>query len=88
MKMLDLPDNQDNDIRKQLLEQNDKVIDNLSNKSRKEIIIFLNQQKNEENDLKNQKNEQDIQKIKSVFTPQILEKNTEMADEFKNLDKE
>jgi hypothetical protein len=31
---------------------------------------------------------QDIQKIKSVFTPQILEKNTEMADEFKNLDKE
>lgn len=32
------------------------------------------------------KNEQDIQKIKSVFTPQILEKNPNIADKLNSLD--
>ena len=45
--------------------------------------------KNETKNLKDQqtlKNEQDIQKIKSVFTPQILEQNPNLAKEFSNLD--
>ncbi len=32
------------------------------------------------------KNEQDIQKIKSVFTPQILEQNPNIADKLNSLD--
>lgn len=109
MKILDLPDSQDDMIRKVLLKQDDKILDDVSKKSKKDIMIFLKQRKNEEKDLnleylnikneeKNIKNHelnqekekqnQDIQKIKSVFTPQILEKNSDIATEFKNLDKE
>lgn len=88
MKILDLPDSQDDMIRKELLKQDDKVLDEVSKKSKQDIMIFLKQQKNEEKHQENQKLNQDIQKIKSVFTPQILEKNSEIATEFKNLDKE
>ncbi|MDX9902408.1 MAG: hypothetical protein RBT22_13050 [Aliarcobacter sp.] len=115
MKILDLPDSQDNIIRKVLLNQDDKVLDDVSKKSKQDIMIFLKEQKNKENELNNQKNEQklsqidsksnekdaqnkqenhrenqklnqkenklnqDIQKIKSVFTPQILEQNSDIA---------
>ena len=102
MKKLDLPDSRDDMIRKQLLKQDDKVLEDLSNKSKKDIIIFLAQQKDEEKKIEIQKqnqqieikdkqtlkNEQDIQKIKSVLTPQILEQNPKLAKEFNNLDKE
>jgi hypothetical protein len=40
------------------------------------------------NHQENQKQNQDIQKIKSVFTPQILEQNSTLSDEFKKLDNE
>lgn len=100
MKILDLPDSQDDMIRKELLKQDDKVLEDLSNKSKKDIMIFLKQQKNEELDIKEQKQNQenhelnqekqklnqDIQKIKSVFTPQILEQNPNIADKLNSLD--
>lgn len=123
MKILDLPDSQDDMIRKELLKQDDKCLEDLANKSKKDIQNFLLSQKkneiakekilthkeenettqikieqnqkidliNETKNLKEQqtlKNEQDIQKIKSVFTPQILEQNPNLAKEFNNLDKE
>lgn len=123
MKILDLPDSQDDMIRKELLKQDDKCLEDLANKSKKDIQNFLLSQKkneiakekilthkeenettqikieqnqkidliNETKNLKEQqtlKNEQDIQKIKSILTPQILEQNPNLAKEFNNLDKE
>ena len=81
MKILDLPDSQDSIIRKELLKQNDKVLEDLWNKSKKEIQNFLLSEKEV-------RIEQKISKIKSVFTPQILEQNPNLAKEFNNLDKE
>ena len=89
------------------------TLEELSKKSKKEILLFLTQQNQENNKSKterieqklsqidskanekdtqnhqeNQKQNQDIQKIKSVFTPQILEQNSTLSDEFKKLDNE
>jgi|GEM_PF-4149202 len=127
MNVLDLPNNQEEAFRKSLTKQDNKTLEELAKKSKKDIIIFLTIENNQKIELdsknlniENQKNEeklskidsksdekeikqnqdiqknnqkeiklnQDIQKIKSVFTPQILEKNSEIATEFKNLDKE
>ncbi|MGJ0372698.1 hypothetical protein NG764_08905 [Aliarcobacter cryaerophilus] len=132
MNVLDLPNNQEEAFRESLTKQDNKTLEELSKKSKKDIIIFLteqNKQKIEVNsknlNLENQKNEQklskiddlrnaqdeatnknellnkqnetkqnqenqklnqketklnqDIQKIKSVFTPQILEQNSDIA---------
>ncbi len=88
MKKLDLPDSRDDMIRKQLLKFDDKILEELSKKSKKDIIIFLKQQQNNENYQENQKLNEIIQKIKSVFTPQILEQNSTLSDAFKKLDNE
>lgn len=95
MKVLDLPDEQDNPIREILLKQDDNTLVELSKKSKREIQNFLIQARKTEKDLKsnelnieNQKLDIDIKKIKSVFTPQILEKNPDIADEFQKLDSE
>lgn len=45
MKILDLPDNQDNPVRQILLKQNDNTLDELSKKSKQEIQTFLIQAK-------------------------------------------
>lgn len=127
MNVLDLSNNQEEAFRESLTKQDNKTLEELAKKSKKDIIIFLTIENNQKIELdsknlniENQKNEeklskidsksdekeikqnqdiqknkekeiklnQDIQKIKSVFTPQILEKNSEIATEFKNLDKE
>jgi hypothetical protein len=88
MKKLDLPDSRDDMIRKQLLKFDDKILEELSKKSKQDIIIFLKQQQNNENYQENQKLNEIIQKIKSVFTPQILEQNSTLSDAFKKLDNE
>ncbi len=77
--------------------EKNKVVNNLENQNIKTVNEETQKQnqeinlKNETKNLKDQqtlKNEQDIQKIKSVFTPQILEQNPNLAKEFNNLDKE
>lgn len=45
MKILDLPDNQDNPVRQILLKQNDNTLDELSKESKQEIQTFLIQAK-------------------------------------------
>ena len=113
MNVLDLPNNQEENFRESLTKQDNKTLEELSKKSKKEILLFLTQQNQENNKSKterieqklsqidskanekdtqnhqeNQKQNQDIQKIKSVFTPQILEQNSTLSDEFKKLDNE
>lgn len=41
MKVLDLPDNQDNPIRKMLLKEDNNTLEELANKSKQEIQVFL-----------------------------------------------
>ena len=102
MNVLDLPNNQEEAFRESLTKQDNKILEELSNKSKNEILIFLSENKNTQLNLKNiekinrneekyqenQKLNQDIQKIKSVFTPQILEQNSTLSDAFKKLDNE
>ena len=113
MNVLDLPNNQEENFRESLTKQDNKTLEELGKKSKKEILLFLTQQNQENNKSKterieqklsqidskanekdtqnhqeNQKQNQDIQKIKSVFTPQILEQNSTLSDEFKKLDNE
>lgn len=88
MNVLDLSNNQEEVFREFLTKQDNKTLEELSKKSKKEIIIFLNTIQNKELNQKETKLNQDIQKIKSVLTPQILEQNPNLAKEFNNLDKE
>jgi hypothetical protein len=41
MKVLDLPDEQDNPIRKILLKQDDSTLEELANKSKSKILVFI-----------------------------------------------
>ncbi len=75
--------------------EKNKVVNNLENQNIKTVNEETQKQnqeinlKNETKNLKDQqtlKNEQEIQKIKSVFTPQILEQNPNIADKLNSLD--
>ncbi|MCT7487225.1 hypothetical protein N5T98_11885 [Aliarcobacter cryaerophilus] len=115
MNVLDLSNNQEEAFRESLTKQDNKTLEELGKKSKKEILLFLTQQNQENNKLKTERIEQklsqidsksnekdaqnkqenhrenqklnqketklnqDIQKIKSVFTPQILEQNSDIA---------
>lgn len=71
MKILDLPDSQDDIIRKQLLKLDDKVLEDLANKSKKEIQSFLvSEKKNEitKEKILTHKEENEITQIKSEET--------------------
>jgi hypothetical protein len=46
MRVLDLPDNQDNPVRQMLLEQDDSALEELAKKSKQEIQAFLLTEKN------------------------------------------
>lgn len=48
MKVLDLPDNQDNPIRQILLKQNDITLEELAKKSKQEIQSFLSSETRKE----------------------------------------
>ncbi len=118
MNVLDLSNNQEEAFRESLTKQDNKTLEELGKKSKKEILLFLTQQNQENNKLKTERIEQkssqidsksnekdaqnkqenhrenqklnqketklnqDIQKIKSVFTPQILEQNSDIAWNF------
>lgn len=86
LKVLDFPDNIEESFRKILLKQDNKTLEELANKSKQEIQDFLKQSRSKEENQKETKLNQDIQKIKSVFTPQILEENPNIADKLNSLD--
>jgi hypothetical protein len=54
-------------------------------KSKKEIIVFLIQNRNKEKDSENQIITQKIQKIKQAFPTSILNKNPKIADKLNSL---
>lgn len=116
MNVLDLPNNQEEAFREFLTKQDNKILEELSKKSKKEIQEFLLLEKNNERhnkkwltdikenqtikveseetnkqlknnqqkNIENQKNDSKFNHLKSYFTPQILEQNRALADEFKD----
>lgn len=100
LKVLDFPDNIEESFRKILLKQDNKTLEELALKPKDEILTFISKEKNNivdsgkneiikiksEETQKETKLNQDIQKIKSVFTPQILEENPNIADKLNALD--
>ena len=70
MKKLDLPDSRDDMIRKELLKQDDNVLEDLVKKSKKDIMIFLKEEKSNDKEIKiniknqeNRKQNEESQKL-------------------------
>lgn len=94
---MDFPDNQEESLRIILLKQDIKTLDELATKSKEEILSFLYQAKMKERETvkskeskkretENQRIEQKISKIKSVFPASILDKNPNIANKLGSLD--
>lgn len=90
MKVLDLPDNQDNPIRQILLKQDDDTLDELVKKSKQEIQTFLikaketqtvNIKKEEYNkqNIETQKNNEKLNRLISAFPKSVLDKNPNIS---------
>lgn len=93
MKVLDLPDEQDNPIRQMLLKQDDNTLDELAKKSKQGIQAFILNERNQkidtinnETDQENKTIDQKLSKIKQAFPQSILDKNHDIADKFKLVD--
>lgn len=100
MKVLDLPDEQDNRIRQMLLKQDDSTLEELAKKSKQEVQVFLLNDKDKSISLENKKQdmvnhdidqdnqyiEQKLSKIKQAFPKSILDRNPDIADKFKLVD--
>lgn len=91
--MLDYPDNIEEKFRTILNKQNDKTLTELSNQSKQEIQSFLlNNRKTEKFSKKEKQSEKHevinlhISKIKNTFTPELLNKNPDIAQNFEALD--
>jgi predicted HAD superfamily phosphohydrolase YqeG len=88
MKVLDLPDEQDNPIRQILLKQDDNTLVELSKKSKQEIKNFLLNERKNELILETSNNNEKFNRLKSAFSQSILDKNPKIAKmlEEKNFD--
>jgi len=93
LAILDLSDKQEDKFRKTLERQDSKTLLDLAKKSKKEIIVFLIQNRNKDDvkvtekaEVKNQKIDKKLTKIKSIFTATILSKNPKIADKFNSLE--
>jgi hypothetical protein len=64
-------------------EKQTKIVENNKIKETNKKIIETN---NEKKEIKSEKIDSKISKIKSVFTPEILSKNSDVADKLKVLD--
>jgi len=97
LQVLDLPYKQEVNFRKTLEKQDNKILKELVQKSKNEILIFLLQAKKKENIWvkiietekrwrENERIDKKISKIKSVFTDSILDINPDIADKLNSLD--
>lgn len=87
MNVLDLPNNQEEAFRESLTKQDNKTLEELSKKSKKDIIIFLteqNKQKIEVNsknlNLENQRNEQKLSQIDSKSNEKDIKNNQDKKE--------
>jgi hypothetical protein len=86
LAVLDLSDKEEDKFRKLLKNKNSETLINLVSKSKKEIIVFLIQNKNTEKNTESLIINQKIQKIKSAFPKSVLNKNPKIADKLNSLD--
>lgn len=92
LNVLDFPDNQEEAFRKVLEKQNQATLKELVWKSKNEIVVFLTNanyketnQETEKQNMKYEKIEQKLSKIKSVFSTEILNNNPDIAQNFEAL---
>jgi hypothetical protein len=84
MKVLDLPDNQDNHIRQILLKQEDSILEELAKKSQEEIQSFIiNANEIQENNVNHLKKQEEKQKeeLKTSFLNDNKNKTLEIENE-------
>jgi len=79
MKVLDLPDNQDNSIRKMLLQLDDSILEELTKKSKAEIQKFLLSERKNEVVVEVSNNKDKLFKLQSAFPKSVLDKNPNIA---------
>ncbi|MDD5203665.1 MAG: hypothetical protein PHH41_11075 [Sulfurimonas sp.] len=79
MKVLNLPDEQDNPIRKMLLKQDNNTLEELAKKSKEEIQTFIvNINLNQENDIKKTENQQN--EVNNEFKKSLLNNQKEYTE--------
>lgn len=79
MKVLDLPDNQDNPIRQLLLKHDDNTLEKLAKKSKQEIQSFLlDANENQATEI-DKNNDDKFSRLISAFPQSILDKNPDIA---------
>ena len=100
LAVLDFPDNKEESFRKVLEEQDNEKLIELASKSKTEILTFLINERKNEKTVNTQKIEQKeniksnkiekidskISKIKSIFTPEILSNNPDIAEKLNEFD--
>ena len=93
LTVLDFPDNKEEAFRKVLEHQNQATLKKLAWKSKNEILTFLVWVKEKEKvvkvekqNIKTERIEQKLSKIKSVFSPDILNNNPDIAQNFEALE--
>lgn len=93
LNVLDFPDNIEEKFRITLEKQDDNTLLELATKQKDEILSFLknerlskNQNESLNNIEKNKSFESKILKLKSIFTPELLNKNPDIAQNFEALD--
>ncbi len=100
LQVLDFPDNQEDGYRKLLLSQDNKTLEELAKVSKEEVLSFLVQIKNRkietkksaleniemQGDIKAERIERKIEKIRAVFPTSILDSNPDIAEKFNALD--
>lgn len=90
MKVLDLPDEEDNPVRQLLLKQDDKTLEEFAKKPQVEIQTFLIQLKecntnkieedeSQEQNIETQKNNEKFNRLLSAFPKSVLDKNQDIA---------
>jgi hypothetical protein len=93
LNVLDFPDNIEEKFRRVLEKQDDKTLIELASKQKSEILSFLKSQNEKENnkeDLNNKEKTQladsKISKLQSIFTPELLNNNPDIKDNFEALE--
>lgn len=100
LNVLNFPDSIEEKFRSVLERQDDSTLIELALKQKPEILSFIKNQElninnsnSEELDIENQKNDSKISKLKSIFTPELLNEHSTIKDQFdklnnQNIDKE
>ena len=84
MNVLDLPNNQEEAFRESLTKQDNKTLEELGKKSKKEILLFLTQQNQENNKLKLKELNKNYHKLIQNLMKKMPKINKKIIEKIKN----